>query len=107
MSYGKKYKKTEKVARYKNKFLPGKHYVVAHNAIAHPTIGIIGVEDNGDISGSGMIAKIQVKELRNRGVELREDDFVLSYNEFEQYCSDYQKLKDEYIEENKIPLEYI
>jgi len=107
MSYAKKFKKEEKVVRYKNKFLPGKHYVDAHNALAHTTIGIIGVEDNGDISGTGMIAKSQVEELKQRGIELRKDDFVLPYNEFEQYCSDYQELKDKYIEANNIPLSYL
>lgn len=90
---------------YTPKFVPGDHYVKAHEAIASKEYGVQG-KKNGAVYGQGTISQSQAQSLLTEGLEISEPDdygcvyFIIPYERFEKMSDEYRRLKDEWIEEN-------
>lgn len=89
---------------YKKKFPVGHHYHVAHVALQHDTIGILG-KKNGEIVASGTVSKKQIEELQKRGLPTFENNIIVDYKEYEKLCQEYIYEKEAYIEANNIKIE--
>lgn len=89
---------------YKKKFPAGHHYHLAHVALQHDTIGILGKKNN-EIVASGTISKQQVEDLQKRSdLTFMDNNFVVDYEEYNKLCQEFIYEKEAYIEVNQIEI---
>lgn len=113
-----KFMKEEGEAAYKDyqpEYLPGAHYVEAHNAISSDK-GILGIDENGLVAAIGTISHTQAKRLELENIEFvpkdkpKENyggDYKIPYKRFELLSSEYQAEKDFYVSQHAPLIEKI
>jgi len=62
--------------KYTHKYKPGQHYVIAHEELASIEYGVACLNDQGNIIGSGTIAKSQVQWFIDNNFYLTERKFL-------------------------------